>query len=47
MNDNIDRPEPDSQFRLRPCTCGSEDVVCQSHGTITVGGQNCENAKSE
>ena len=21
------RPAPDSQFRLRPCVCGSEDVV--------------------
>lgn len=24
------KPAPDSQFRLRPCKCGSEDVVYQS-----------------
>lgn len=24
------KPSPDSQFRLRPCKCGSEDVVYQS-----------------
>lgn len=32
------KPSPDSQFRLRPCKCGSEDVVYQSYqgpeGTI-------------
>ena len=25
------KPSPDSQFRLRPCKCGSENVVYQSY----------------
>lgn len=25
------KPSPDSQFRLRPCKCGSEDVVYESY----------------
>ena len=28
------RPAPDSQFRLRPCVCGSEDVVYQCTARI-------------
>lgn len=28
------RPAPDSQFRLLPCDCGSEDVVYQSCPSI-------------
>lgn len=30
MNGTFERPAPDSQFRLLPCECGSEDVVYQS-----------------
>lgn len=30
MNGIFERPAPDSQFRLLPCDCGSEDVVYQS-----------------
>ena len=29
------KPSPDSQFRLRPCKCGSEDVVYQSYDGMT------------
>ena len=28
------RPSPDSQFRLKPCDCGSGDVVYQSFSSI-------------
>lgn len=34
MKDKIWRPEPDSQFRLRPCRCGSDDVVYKSSNTL-------------
>lgn len=30
MNGVFERPAPDGQFRLKPCDCGSEDVVYQS-----------------
>ena len=39
------KPAPDSQFRLRPCKCGSEDVAYQSFQGVfgTVHWVKCQN----